>query len=115
MVKEKLKLLAEKFTESWTACMLMMVQGDLTVLTLNHAYTASKTGIIAGIAIVVSSYWNRVNHKYGLIWMTGVLTAIADFVVHPSQFGPQWAEALLTGVTAGLLAWILSKREKNIV
>ena len=115
MFREKLKLLAEKFSESWTACMLIMVQGDLSVLTLNHAYTASKTGIIAGTAIVLASYWNRINHKYGLIWITGVLTAIADFVVHPSHFGPQWAEAAITGIGAGLLAWILSRREKNIV
>ncbi len=113
--KEKLKLLAEKFGEAWTACMVCMVQGDLTVLTLNHAITASKTGIIAGIAIVISSYWHRIDNKYGLIWATGVLTAVADIVVHPSQFGPQWAEALVTGVGAGILAWVLSKREKNTV
>jgi hypothetical protein len=113
MFLQKLKLLAEKFTESWTACMLVMVQGDLTVLTLNHAYTASKTGIIAGIAIVLASYWNKVNNKYGLIWLTGVLTTFADFIIHPSNFGPAWAESVVTGIAAGFLAWILTKRKER--
>ena len=111
MFREKLKLLAEKFGEAWTACMVCMVQGDLTVLTLNHAYTASETGIIAGTAIVISSYWDKVNHKYGLIWMTGILTAMADFIVHPTHFGPDWAEAVITGIGSGLLAWVLEKKD----
>ena len=110
MFKDKLKLLAEKFSEAWTACMLCMVQGDLTVLTLNHAYTASKTGIIAGIAIVLASYWNKVNNKYGLIWLTGVLTTFADLIIHPTHFGPAWAEAVVTGFAAAFLAWVLSKK-----
>ena len=110
-MKKKLKLLAEKFSEAWTACMLCMVQGDLTVISLHHAITASKTGIIAGIAVVIASYWNRIDNKYGLIWATGVLTTLADFSIHPTHFGPEWAEAVVTGIGAAGLAWILSKRK----
>lgn len=105
----KLKLLVEKFGESWSACMLCMVQGDLTVISFNHAYTASKTGIIAGIAVVIASFWKFIDNKYGLIWATGVLTALADLIVHPTHFGPAWAEAALTGVAAGILAWMMSR------
>jgi len=114
MLKDKMKLLAEKFTEAWTACMLCMVQGDLTVLTLNHAYTASKTGLIAGIAIVLASYWKKVNTEYGLIWLTGVLTTFADLLSHPSHFGTWWTEALCTGIGAAFLAWILTKRKERV-
>ena len=110
-MKQKLKLLAEKFSEAWTACMLCMVQGDLTVISLHHAITASKTGIIAGIAVVIASYWNRIDNKYGLIWATGVLTTLADLSIHPTHFGPEWAEAVVTGIGAAGLAWILSKRK----
>lgn len=109
---KKAKLLAEKFGESWTACMLCMVQGDLTVVSLNHAYTASKTGIIAGITVVIASFWKRIDNKYGLIWATGVLTALADLIVHPTHFGPAWAEAVLTGIAAGILAWMLSRMKE---
>ena len=34
----------EKFSQAWTACMLMMVQGDVTALSLYHAKVAAKTG-----------------------------------------------------------------------
>jgi len=107
---KKLKLLIEKFTEAWTACMLCMVQGDLTVISINHAITASKTGIIAGIAVVIASYWHRIDNKYGLIWATGILTSIADITIHPTHFGPEWLEAICTGLGAAGIAWMMSKR-----
>jgi hypothetical protein len=113
MLRAKAKLLAEKFSESWTACMLMMVQGDLTVLSFNHVLTASKTGIIAGLAVVVASFWKKLDGYYELIWLTGVMTTLADLLVHPTHFGPVWAEAVLTGIGAGLLAWILAKKREN--
>ena len=92
--------------------MLCMVQGDLTVISISHAITASKTGVIAGIAVVIASYWNQIDNKYGLIWATGVLTAIADLTIHSSHFGPEWAEAVVTGISAAGLAWVLSKKDK---
>lgn len=113
MLRAKAKLLAEKFSESWTACLLCMVQGDLTVISLNHAITASKTGIVAGLAVVTASYWKKLNTDYGLIWLTGVMTTFADFLVHPTHFGTVWSEALLTGIGAGLLAWLLTKKREN--
>ena len=111
MTQDKMRLLAQKFSEAWTACMLCMVQGDLTVISINHAITASKTGIIAGISVVLVSYYNKLNTRYGLVWMTALLTACADFVVHPTHFGPEWMEAIVTGIGAGLLAWVLSRRD----
>ena len=42
---DKLKVLIERFGQSWSACMLAMVQGDVSVLTFNHAIVASKTGV----------------------------------------------------------------------
>ena len=36
----------------------------------------------------------------------GVFTAIADFVVHPGQFGPVFLEAALTGVGAAVLSYL---------
>lgn len=113
MLKDKVKLLAEKFSESWTACMLTMVQGDLTVLSINHAITASKVGIIAGIAVVLASYLKKLNNEYGLIWLTGVMTTLADFMIHPSMIGPAWGESVVTGIGAAGLAWILTKRREK--
>lgn len=110
----KLKLWAQKFSEAWTACMLCMVQGDLTVLTLNHALTASKTGSIAGIAFVITTTFASINNKWANLWLTGLLTMLADIVAHPTHFGPQWAEAACTGLGAAMLCYLLERKQNGV-
>ncbi|MEK9696375.1 MAG: hypothetical protein VW270_11450 [Candidatus Poseidoniales archaeon] len=107
-MKQKLKLLAEKFTESWSACMICMVQGDLTVISLQHAYTASKTGILAGVAVVVASYLPWRNPWIG-VFLTGLFTMLADIIVHATHFGGQFTEAMVTGLTAMAIAIVYDK------
>jgi len=104
----RIKLLVEKFAEAWTACMVCMVQGDVTALTLSHAFTASKTGTLTGIAMVVASFlpWDN---KWVGIFLTGLFTMIADIIIHPTHFGPEWAEAVLTGLGAMMLAILYSR------
>ena len=96
----RIKIIAEKFGESWTACMVFMVQGDLSALTLGHAITASKTGILTGLAMFAASFlpWNN---KWLGIFLTGLFTAIADALIHADHFP---AEHLVTGLGAMLLA-----------
>ena len=105
---ERLKLWLEKFGEAWTACALCMVQGDLSVFTLNHAITASKTGTLTGFAILVASFLPWSSPMIG-IWLTGLFTAIADIIVHPSHFGPEWMESVVTGFGAMMLAFLFQK------
>lgn len=107
-MKEKLDLFNRKFGEAWTACALCMVQGDLSVFTLKHAYIASKTGLIAGLLIILTSYVQKLDNKWMLAWMTGVMTTIADFIIHPTHFGDRWVEAVCTGIGALILSIILS-------
>ena len=104
-VVTKSKLIAEKFSEAWTACMMCMVQGDLSVISLKHAYVASKTGILTGIGVVITSYVARLDNKYGNAAVTGLVTALADIAVHPTHFGEVWTEAAITGLVAALLAF----------
>ena len=102
-----LKTMMEKFSQAWTACMLCMVQGDLTVLTINHALTASKTGLLTGVAYCITMLGNgQPKGRWYPAWLTGVLTMAADIVVHPTHFGDQWVEAACTGVGAALLCFI---------
>lgn len=105
MIVEKLKLFTQKFTEAWTACSICMVQGDLSVFTLNHAITASKTGFLAGLALFVASFFKGIR-DITIVWMTGFFTAVADILIHPSHFGPQWLESVVTGLGAMCLAYI---------
>ena len=105
MIKEKLTLVTKKFGESWAACMGMMVQGDLSVLTFNHVLVASKVGILTGLAMLVASFlpWNN---KWLGIFLTGAFTAITDALIHADHFP---AEHLVTGVGAMGLAILFEK------
>ena len=91
--------------------MLCMVQGDLSVLTVSHALTASKTGALAGLAYVFTSYFAVVDNKWFAAWLTGVLTMVADIVVHPTHFGDNWMEAACTGLAAAILCGILERKK----
>ncbi len=106
----KFKLFCMRFREAWLACMVCMVQGDLTVLTVNHALTASKTGSIAGAAFVLlSSFRDLHKNKWAVVWLISVLTMIADYIVHPTHFGPEIAEAVTTGLVSGLIAYFMMR------
>ena len=104
-MRSKLKLLVEKFSEAWTACMLCMVQGDLTVISLDHAFTASKTGILSGVGLVAASYLPYDKPIVG-VWLTGVIVVIADYICgwSPNIIGP-----LCTGLGAMGIAYVYYK------
>ena len=104
----KVKLWAAKFSEAWAACMICMVQGDVTVLTINHAVTASKTGALAGLGCVGASFLSSKRNKTTDALLTGAVTIAADFAIHPTHFGPQLTEAALTGAVAACLCYLIS-------
>lgn len=109
-LRNKTKLFLKRFREAWTACLLCMVQGDLTVLTVSHALTASKTGTIAGLAFVILSFSKLLKDDKMTITITiGLLTVVADYLIHPTHFGPSLAEAVCTGVGAALIAYLMIK------
>ena len=113
MFKDKIKLFGQKFTEAWSACSLVMVQGDLSALTLKHFLIAAKTGSLTGIAFIIISF-TTIKNKYAPIWLTGILTSIADILVHPTHFGPHYAEAITTGVVAAFFAFLFSKAKSKV-
>jgi len=94
----------EKFGQAFTACLLAMVQGDITVLTLKHAMVAGKTGALTGVAFILASLF-KFTSRYFLIFLTGLLTAIADYITHPTHYGPAFMEAVVTGAVAMLIAY----------
>lgn len=98
---------AEKFGEAWLSCLLVMVQGDISALTLKHAYVAGKTGLIMVLAYCMASKFSTKQTVYLDVLLTGVLTALADVITHPTHFGGATAEAIVTGITASILALVL--------
>lgn len=106
-----LKIWSEKFGEAWTACMLCMVQGDVTVMTVGHALTASKTGALTGVGCVLASFVSRTRNKVTDAVMTGIVASAADIMVHPSHFGLKMSESLLTGFCAASICYLLGDKK----
>lgn len=100
----------KRFAEAWTSCMTMMVQGNLFDLTIAHAVKASKTGALSAFAFVVVGAIFKVEDKVLTALLMGVLTAIADILVHPTHFGPEWGEAAATGMMAAVLCYIAERK-----
>lgn len=110
MIKQtinRLKKTGETFGQAWVACLLTMVQGNLTVLTLYHAQVAAKTGILTAIAYFVCGFFTKLDNKWANAMVVGILTSVADIIIHPTHFGDWWNEGLVTGIGAGVLVIIL--------
>ena len=101
----KLKQSCEKLVESFTACGLMMVQGDLSIFTLKHFLTAAEVGALTAMAYFVSLSLNF-KFPYAPLFLTGVFTAIADWIIHDPMFP---YESLATGVCAVVIAGVYDK------
>lgn len=107
-MKDKAKSLAEGVSESTVACLLAMVQGNVLSLTVSHLLIATQTGLIAGsIALTLNLV---VNAKP--IWVAPLLLAVSttavDYLMHPSSFGSVATEAIVTGVMAGGMAYLVA-------
>ena len=105
--KTTLQRLPEKFGEAWLSCLVTMVGGDVTVLTLSHALVATKVGVVMALSYAIARVFTKNPTNYLDVVLTGVLTAVADILVHPSHFGGPTTEAIVTGIGAALLALLL--------
>jgi hypothetical protein len=84
----------------------MMVEGNLSALTLSHAETAARTGGFLAAAGATVAQLIPFNFQYKEIYLIGVFTTVADYFVHPSHFGGEFGESILTGLGAALLAFV---------
>ena len=98
-IKDSFKIWTEKFGEAWGACMICMVQGDLTIISLNHAVTASKTGALTGLAMIIASFVPWTNKWIG-VFLTGIFTMIADYVTG-------WSSTLIQPIATGIGAMVI--------
>jgi hypothetical protein len=111
MTKEKLEIFIRRLSEATPSCLMMMVQGNALAITLAHWMKALQVGFLTGLLAVFISFSDRKelqDNKYVIAGLTGFLTTISDFVLHPSHFGGVSTEAVVTGIAAGLLCLALS-------
>ena len=111
-VQDKIRIVRDRFGQAFSACMIAMLQGDVTVITVTHFLTAGKVGIITAMACVIASFVPRHTHRLG-IWLTGVFTALADYVTHPSSMPGALTECLVTGLGALVLALLWDRYQSR--
>jgi hypothetical protein len=110
-MKAVVLIFLEQFGQATGACLLAMTSGDIKAIGLEHWLTALTTGMITGLlgAIVTLSPLRRhYSNRWFVAAMTFIITTIADWTSHPSHFGGQLTEAIVTGGAASLLSLILS-------
>ncbi len=107
-MKGKLAPFLENIGESTTACLITMVQGNLFALSLGHWIVASRTGVLAGLAASALILLAKTDRRWVISLVLGVSTAVVDFFVHPGQFGPVAAEAIVTGAGAAALSYLVA-------
>ena len=112
--------MVKKFFKDWgkafSVCYPMMVQGNLTALTLAHFWKANITGLSAAFLALLMSIvfydkdWKKFKWYNPLV--LGCSTFMVDWLVHPTHFGGYFAEAALTGLGTFALAMFFAYRKK---
>ena len=106
-MNRKLLPFAEYLTEATVACLFVMVQGNFLALTMGHVLIASQTGVIAGAIAAVSLAVARTDRRWVVSVVLGTATAIVDYFVHPGMFGTVTTEAIVTGLAAAVLSYLV--------
>ena len=106
--KDRFKPFAEYLAESTTACLVTMVQGNFLALTLGHLFIASQTGLIAGAIAAITLAFARTDRRWIISAVLGVSIAVVDYFVHPGMFGTVVTEAVVTGIAAAVLSYLVS-------
>ena len=107
IANRKIAPFVENIAEATTACLVTMVQGNLLALTLSHWLIASQTGVAAGVVASAVILVSRASTRWVISVTLGIATAVVDFLVHPAQFGPIALEAVVTGLGAALLSYLV--------
>lgn len=103
------KPLLENVSEATVACLVTMVQGNVLAIGVEHLIIASRTGLTAGTAATIAVLMAK-PHKRGFIALIlGVITTVADYLVHPGMFGSVFTEAIVTGAGAAFLSYGVGK------
>ncbi|MGI9232073.1 MAG: hypothetical protein ACR2RD_00445 [Woeseiaceae bacterium] len=97
----------ENISEATAACLITMVQGNLLALGLSHWLIASQTGLAAGSITAAAILLSRIDKRWLISLLLGVVTAIVDYFVHPGMFGAVATEAIVTGIGAALLSYLV--------
>ena len=106
-MKKKIIPFIENISEATAACLFTMVQGNIFALGLTHWIIASQTGAVAGVIASVALIFSRTSNRWIIAATLGIATAIVDYFMHPGMFGPVVLEAIITGIGAAILSYLV--------
>ncbi|MFZ3353227.1 MAG: hypothetical protein WA268_20445 [Xanthobacteraceae bacterium] len=104
---------AAKFAGSWFACLIVMARGNIfAAFSADHLLRATVCGTVGALFTValLAQMDRSLNSVSRQATLSAVVTLIGDVFAHPSHFGPQWAEPVVTAaVSAGIAvaAWYI--------
>jgi hypothetical protein len=110
MLIKKIKIFLTPFCEATPACLLVMVQGNIWLATLDHLQKAVETGLITGAGVLILSLFAHrwLGNKYLVAGITGGMCFIADLLVHPTHFGSYTTEAIVTGIFVAIISLLVN-------
>ena len=116
MLVQKIKVFVIPFCEATPACLLIMVQGNIWLATMDHVHKALETGFITGAGVLIISLFNYqlFANKYIVAGITGSMCFVADLLVHPTHFGSFTTEAILTGAFTAIISLALNFLGKKL-
>ena len=82
---------------------VLMVQGDLTGVTLAHVAVAAKTGVLAvapALAVTFSRHVRHFVNRWTSASFLAICTFAADAAIHGSHYPGAYTEAFLTAIGA---------------
>jgi len=107
----RLVLCGHKVAEAGAACLVLMVQGRLSDVTLGHLLIASKTGLLAAVPVLVITFTHYARHfinRWTSSLFLGICTFAADAAIHASHYPGAYTEAALTGAGAFMFSILIS-------
>ena len=119
--RERALIFAQRLWQPTSACMACMPGGWPKLWSIPHWSNALQTGLLTGVVAVLLSFTpigRLYRHRYGNAAMVGGMTVLGDVFSHPSHFGGDWGEPLLTGAVSALLAlaasYLLEDRARRV-
>ncbi len=104
----KITSFVENVCEASAACLFTMVQGNILLIGISHLLVVAQTGITAGLLASITLLLANNSKPWVISLVPDSITAAVDYFVHPGVFASLATEALVTGIAAGMLSYLLS-------
>lgn len=104
-------LFGHKAVEAGAVCLFLMVQGQLSAITLVHVEIATKTGLLAvvpAVGLTFTRYARHLANRWTSSAFFAICTFVADAAMHESHYPGEYTEAAFTALGAFVFSVVVS-------